>query len=383
MGRIPTITLPIPWWPWTLVIRLNLLDPKPGQKILDAGCGTGRNLTRISSAGARRMDWISRSACCASPEERCRTCPLVQADLQAEFPFRNAEFSAVLCALIGEHLDNLALHVVPTLESLGTGRLVGVFRLPSGPGRSRQRSELPTGTNGISFGRDPLHHGGLSRDDMGRRISRNPILRIQRGRRTGHANPTSRGVTREAGHLRAEGPASVLITPSAGSSQTDPGCACRPRRPSARSARSLSGSILKSSKYSIVDVKSHHFAQHQIPAPRQFTELDGEVKPAFHVDMRFGDARRLHQIARDSASIRKLQTRQRQAENRPSTRSSSPRTPRRRCSPRTLASRGCWLACPCSDSGPPCAPGRMQTIGGFALTAVKKLKARDSERLRG
>src|ERR1022692_1189217 len=31
---------------------LNLLDPKPGEKILDAGCGTGRNLARISRAGA-------------------------------------------------------------------------------------------------------------------------------------------------------------------------------------------------------------------------------------------------------------------------------------------------------------------------------------------
>jgi ubiquinone/menaquinone biosynthesis C-methylase UbiE len=32
---------------------LNLLDPKPGQKILDAGCGTGRNLSRLRRAGAK------------------------------------------------------------------------------------------------------------------------------------------------------------------------------------------------------------------------------------------------------------------------------------------------------------------------------------------
>ena len=32
---------------------MSLLNPQPGQKILDAGCGTGRNLARISRAGAR------------------------------------------------------------------------------------------------------------------------------------------------------------------------------------------------------------------------------------------------------------------------------------------------------------------------------------------
>jgi SAM-dependent methyltransferase len=88
---------------------MSLLDPQPGQKILDAGCGTGRNLTRISGAGAKPygLDFslgMLRVAKRAAPDV-----PLVQADLQAEFPFRNAQFSAVLCALIGEHLDNLAL----------------------------------------------------------------------------------------------------------------------------------------------------------------------------------------------------------------------------------------------------------------------------------
>ncbi len=100
---------------------LNLLAPQPGQKILDAGCGTGRNLTRISSAGARPygLDFslgMLRVARRAVPD-----CPLVQADLQAEFPFRSAGFSAVLCALIGEHLDNLALTLSQLWKALEPG----------------------------------------------------------------------------------------------------------------------------------------------------------------------------------------------------------------------------------------------------------------------
>ncbi len=88
---------------------LNLLDPQPGQKILDAGCGTGRNLTRIREARAKPygLDFslgMLRVAQRAAPDA-----PLVQADLQAEFPFRSSQFSAVLCALIGEHLDHLPL----------------------------------------------------------------------------------------------------------------------------------------------------------------------------------------------------------------------------------------------------------------------------------
>jgi SAM-dependent methyltransferase len=104
---------------------LNLLNPQPGQKILDAGCGTGRNLTRIGQAGARPygLDFslgMLRVAKRAAPDV-----PLVQADLQAEFPFRSSQFSAVLCALIGEHLDNLALTLSQLWRALKPGgRLV-------------------------------------------------------------------------------------------------------------------------------------------------------------------------------------------------------------------------------------------------------------------
>jgi len=100
---------------------LNLLDPQPDQKILDAGCGTGRNLTRIRSAGARPYGLDFSLGMLRVAKKAVPDCPLVQADLQAEFPFRSLQFSAVLCALIGEHLDNLPLTLSQLWKALEPG----------------------------------------------------------------------------------------------------------------------------------------------------------------------------------------------------------------------------------------------------------------------
>jgi SAM-dependent methyltransferase len=100
---------------------LNLLDPQPGQKILDAGCGTGRNLTGICSAGARPFGLDFSLGMLRVAKRAVPDVPLVQADLQAEFPFRSAQFSAVLCALIGEHLENLAVTLSQLWKALEPG----------------------------------------------------------------------------------------------------------------------------------------------------------------------------------------------------------------------------------------------------------------------
>jgi SAM-dependent methyltransferase len=100
---------------------LNLLNPQPGQKILDAGCGTGRNLTRIRGAGAKPCGLDFSLGMLRVAKRAVPDVPLFQADLQAEFPFRSAQFSAVLCALIGEHLDNLALTLSQLWRALEPG----------------------------------------------------------------------------------------------------------------------------------------------------------------------------------------------------------------------------------------------------------------------
>jgi ubiquinone/menaquinone biosynthesis C-methylase UbiE len=86
---------------------LPLLAPKQGELILDAGCGTGRNLKRLLLTGSIPIgidfsDGMLRVARRGHPDA-----PLAIADLQQPLPFKDASFDAVLCALIGEHLSEL------------------------------------------------------------------------------------------------------------------------------------------------------------------------------------------------------------------------------------------------------------------------------------
>ena len=104
---------------------LRALAPRPGEWILDAGCGTGAHLARLTGAGARvvGLDFSAgmlRVARCAAPHSF-----LVQADLQAPLPVRRRAFDAVLCALVSEHLSDPARFFTAAFDVLRPGgRLV-------------------------------------------------------------------------------------------------------------------------------------------------------------------------------------------------------------------------------------------------------------------
>jgi SAM-dependent methyltransferase len=88
---------------------LDVLSPRPGELILDAGCGTGRHLGPLfrgmsQNPGVDFSRGMLRIARRNYPEV-----PLALVDLQRPLPFENERFDAVLCALIGEHLDELPL----------------------------------------------------------------------------------------------------------------------------------------------------------------------------------------------------------------------------------------------------------------------------------
>jgi len=86
---------------------LALLEPEAGELILDAGCGTGRNLKRLILArcDATGIDFSAQMLRVAQKEISDPAIAL--ANLQADLPFCDELFDAVLCALIGEHLDEL------------------------------------------------------------------------------------------------------------------------------------------------------------------------------------------------------------------------------------------------------------------------------------
>ena len=104
---------------------LNLLSPRRRECVLDAGCGTGRNLRALLAAGSRAYGLDFSFGMLKVARRNIASVSLVQGDLQRELPFRSKCFDAILCTLIGEHLKDLRF----TLEQFNRvlfpgGRLV-------------------------------------------------------------------------------------------------------------------------------------------------------------------------------------------------------------------------------------------------------------------
>ena len=86
---------------------LPALAPRPGEVVLDAGCGTGRNLAGMLAAGARPLGLDFSEGMLAVAHARLPELALVNADLEWPFPLAAETFDAALCALVGEHLRDL------------------------------------------------------------------------------------------------------------------------------------------------------------------------------------------------------------------------------------------------------------------------------------
>ena len=86
---------------------IKLLAPAGGELILDAGCGTGRNLKPLLLAGSTAVGIDFSHRMLQVARRQLETSPVALADLQASLPFCSRSFDAVLCALIGEHLSDL------------------------------------------------------------------------------------------------------------------------------------------------------------------------------------------------------------------------------------------------------------------------------------
>jgi SAM-dependent methyltransferase len=104
---------------------IGLLAPRAGERILDAGCGTGRNLRPLLLAGSAAIGIDFSHSMLRVAQRQVDNAPLALADLQANLPFGNGTFDAVLCALIGEHLSDLRVVLEEFLRVLRpSGRLV-------------------------------------------------------------------------------------------------------------------------------------------------------------------------------------------------------------------------------------------------------------------
>ena len=86
---------------------IRILAPIEGEHILDAGCGTGRNLRAIASAGCPAVGVDFSMGMLSVARSLLPGIPLVCADIARPLPLLPGRFDAALCALIGEHIDDL------------------------------------------------------------------------------------------------------------------------------------------------------------------------------------------------------------------------------------------------------------------------------------
>lgn len=87
---------------------IKMLAPGPGELILDAGCGTGRNLSQLLSAASKPVGIDFSPGMLRVARRNFPDVPIALADLEQSLPFENETFDAVLCALIGEHLNEMS-----------------------------------------------------------------------------------------------------------------------------------------------------------------------------------------------------------------------------------------------------------------------------------
>lgn len=87
---------------------IKLLDPSREELILDAGCGTGRNLKQLCRAGSIPFGIDFSLGMLRVARREYPSASLALVDLEQALPFRTGTFDAVLCALIGEHLSELS-----------------------------------------------------------------------------------------------------------------------------------------------------------------------------------------------------------------------------------------------------------------------------------
>jgi SAM-dependent methyltransferase len=100
---------------------LEALDPRPGERVLDAGCGTGSHLGSLCEARSRPVGLDLSRGMLRVARRAAPRAALAQADLNREFPVRREAFDALLSALVSEHLTDLHRFFAEAFSALRRG----------------------------------------------------------------------------------------------------------------------------------------------------------------------------------------------------------------------------------------------------------------------
>lgn len=104
---------------------LVALAPARGERILDAGCGTGAHLVALCARGVQAVGIDFSVGMLSVARRAAPDAKLLQADLNQPLPLRRGAFDAVLSALVSEHLTHLEQFFGEAFAALRVGgRLV-------------------------------------------------------------------------------------------------------------------------------------------------------------------------------------------------------------------------------------------------------------------
>ncbi len=120
-----------------LTVDLNRLNLKPGDRLLDAGCGTGRHVCeafRIQGVDVTGVDLRWEDLCRAATTLYLMRgqignghgrCLISRADV-TRLPFRNDTFDAVICSEVLEHIPDNRAAIAELVRILKPGRDLAV-----------------------------------------------------------------------------------------------------------------------------------------------------------------------------------------------------------------------------------------------------------------
>ena len=102
-------------------ITPGLVESRPGELVLDAGCGTGRSVTALRAGGGRVVGLDFSVGMLRVARRKHPDLPVAVADLQRPWPVRDGAVDAILCALVGEHLERLDVVIGEMWRTLAPG----------------------------------------------------------------------------------------------------------------------------------------------------------------------------------------------------------------------------------------------------------------------
>ena len=106
-------------------VALGALAARAGERVLDAGCGTGAHLAALARTRSRGLGLDFSRGMLRVARRAAPAASLVQADLNRAFPVRRRSFDAVLSSLVSEHLTDLRRFFTEAFAALRRGgRLV-------------------------------------------------------------------------------------------------------------------------------------------------------------------------------------------------------------------------------------------------------------------